>query len=166
MKKVNCRFPALLLFLLGMIVTSCSDSINTMLEEYNGNFTVVDTEYTAPCPGDADFEESKMLFEEYYVAYDDTLTLAAPKKCNVYKWTLTDPENDNRVVTPKLFRDGNSSTRTYSMYIEESGLKPGKTYRLLLAVYGEATQKWHYCATSIVVYKRYSATVTDKERSK
>ena len=51
MKKVNCRFPVML-FLLGMIFTGCSDSINTMLEEYNGNFTVETTEYKAPCPGD------------------------------------------------------------------------------------------------------------------
>lgn len=164
MKKVNCRFPALL-FLLGMIFTGCSDSINTMLEEYNGNFTVVDTEYTSPCPGDEDFDESRMLFEEYFVAYDDTLTLAAPKKCNAYIWTLTDPDNSNNVITPKLFSGSTTRTRTYSMYISESGLEYGKTYRLLLAAYGEATQKWHYCAASIVVYKRRNVTVTDEERS-
>ena len=78
MKKVNCRFPALLLFLLGMIFTSCSDSINTMLEEYNGNFTVVDTEYTAPCPGDEDFEEDSD-------SSSDTV--------NNLRWVLDDIEN-------------------------------------------------------------------------
>ena len=76
MKKVNCRFPALL-FLLGMIFTGCSDSINTMLEEYNGNFTVVDTEYTAPCPGDEDFDESKMLFDEYAIPFFKTAEIVA-----------------------------------------------------------------------------------------
>ena len=164
MKKVNCRFPVLL-FLLGMIFTGCSDSINTMLEEYNGNFTVVDTEYSAPCPGDPDFDESKMLFEEYYVASDETLTLAAPKKCNAYLWTMYDPDNSYNEVTPKLFKGGTNRTRTYSMYMEESGLEYGKTYKLLLAVYGEATQQWHYCAAAIVVYKRIDVKVKDSEKS-
>ena len=164
MKKVNCRFPVML-FLLGMIFTGCSDSINTMLEEYNGNFTVVDTEYAAPCPGDSDFDESKMLFEEYCVSYDDTLTLAAPKKCSAYKWTLTDPEQDYTVVKPTLFRNGTNTERIYSMYMKKSGLKCGKTYRLLLAVFGEQTHKWHYCASSIVVYEHLDAVVTDADRA-
>lgn len=163
MKKVNCRFPVLL-FLLGIIFTGCSDSINTMLEEYNGNFTVVDTEYTSPCPGDEDFDESKMLFEEYVVSYTDTLTLAAPKRCNSYRWHIYDPENGYQEITPKLFNGGTNTHRIYSMYIEESGLECGKTYRLLLAVYGESTRKWHYCASSIVVYKHLTPGLKDSER--
>ena len=163
MKRVNCRFPALL-FLLGMIFTGCSDSINTMLEEYNGNFTVLNTEYIEPCPGDEDFDESKMLFEEYCVSYDDTLTLAAPKKCSAYKWILTDPDNYYAEITPVYFNGGTNTERIYSMYIEKSGLKCGKTYRLLLAVFGEQTKKWHYCASSIVVYKHLDAVVTDADK--
>lgn len=164
MKKVNCRFP-LMLFLLGIIFTGCSDSINTMLEEYNGNFTVEITEYTAPCPGDTDFDEANMLFDEYIVASDDTLTLAAPKKCNIYKWILQDPASNNEEVTPVLFGGGSNNERIYSIYIGESGLKSGKTYRLLLAVYGEATKQWHYDVAAIVVYERISTKVTENDRS-
>ena len=93
-----------------------------------------------------DFDESKMLFEEYCVSYDDTLTLAAPKKCSAYKWILTDPDNYYAEITPVYFNGGTNTERIYSMYIEKSGLKCGKTYRLLLAVFGEQTKKWHYCA--------------------
>lgn len=164
MKKVNCRFPALF-FLLGMIFTGCSDSINTMLEEYNGNFTVVDTEYTAPCPGDADFEEEDMLFDEYIVGQDDTLTLAAPKKCNVYKWTLQDPASSNSEVVPILFHGGSNNERIYSIYMGNSGLKTGKTYRLLLAVYGEATKKWHYDVAAVVIYERINTEVKSADRT-
>ena len=163
MKKVNCRFPVML-FLLGMIFTGCSDSIDTMLEEYNGNFTVETTEYVSPCPGDSDFDESKMLFDEYIVAYTDTLTLAAPKKCNAYRWHLYDPDESYKEVNPALFNGGTNTQRIYSMYMEESGLKAGKTYRLLLAVYGEATQKWHYCVSSIIVYSRENTKVKDSDR--
>ena len=165
MKKVNCRFPALLLFLLGMIITSCSDSINTMLEEYNGNFTVETTEYKAPCPGDEDFDESRMLFDEYIVASDDTLTLAAPKKCNIYKWTLQDPASKNEEVKPVLFGGMSNTERIYSFYVDRSGLKTGKTYRLLLAVYGEATKQWHYDAAAVVVYERINTEVTKKDKT-
>ena len=164
MKKVNCRFPVML-FLLGIIFTGCSDSIDTMLEEYNGNFTVLNTEYTAPCPGDEDFIESKMLYEEYCVSYDDTLTLAAPKKCSAYKWTLTDPDNDYKEIIPVYFNGGTNTERVFSMYIENSGLECGHTYRLLLAVFGEQTKQWHYCASSIAVYKHLDAIVTDDDRS-
>lgn len=166
MKRVNCRFPALFMILLGIAFTSCSDSINNMLEEYNGNFTVVDTEYSPPCPGDPEFDESKMLFEEYCVSYDDTLTLAAPKKCSAYRWTLTDPEENNKEIIPKYFNGGSNTERVYSMYIERSGLECGKTYRLVLKVYGEQTKKWHYCASSVAVYKHLDAKITDDDRSK
>lgn len=154
MKKVNCRFPTLL-FLLGMIFTGCSDSINTMLEEYNDNFEKKVSWYSEPQPGDPDFNERNMLFDEYGVTSEDTLNLSAPGNCNEYTWTMEDPDEDYAVVTVNHYGVSNNKSKDYAVYIPTSGLKCGKTYRLHLWVRGKTDNKEYNDWAAIIIYKHY-----------
>lgn len=119
-----------------LLIAGCSNDINTMLDNYNENYTVVEAESTkAPVPGDANFDPSTMLQETYCVASDETVNLAAPYKCNSYKWVVTDPSENGKEVTV-LYFDGlyECTQRLFVTYIPESGLKAGNTYVITLTV--------------------------------
>lgn len=107
-----------------------------MLDDYNESYTIVESEKDkAPTPGDEDFDQTTMLNDVYCVSSDETVNLAAPLKCNSYKWIVTDPENNNAEVTV-LYFDGltECNSRLFVAYIPESGLQEGKTYVLTLTV--------------------------------
>lgn len=158
MKKL--RFVAITLFLL--LVIGCSNSIQTMLDDYNSNFSVTHAqeEDRPPSPGEADFVAANMLYAEYYIASDDTLNLSAPIKCNSYTWVVTNPEEivpEGGTATPipvEMFAGTNQNSREFITYIPDSGLEVGKTYRLTLTVVG-SDGKTYTDSAGLVIYKHY-----------
>lgn len=151
------------LTLLAFLVIGCSNSVQTMLEDYNSNFTVTH-EYTggwdSPSPGDEDFVASQMLYPTYYVSDDEALNLFAPTKCNSYSWVMTDPDElyDKAVGPTKLmvvtYNGTSTVSREFVIYIPdniEGGiLQTGKTYKLTLTVNGIYSD-----SAEIVIYKHY-----------
>ncbi|WP_294431575.1 hypothetical protein [uncultured Treponema sp.] len=143
-----------------------------MLGEYNGGFregyaSVADSKITTrPLePGDEGWNESMLLYEEYFLYDDAMLILATPKGCSNIAWTFYDPDNDfNRV--PVLIRTGTDSNGniTYfkgsiytgehlTLYVPESGLTGPKTYQLQLTIVKGGNTYTDNCG--IVVYQRY-----------
>lgn len=155
------RFVVIPLLLL--LVIGCENSVQTMLDDYNSNFTVTHAvdDGSAPVPGDPDFVAEDMLFTEYYIASDDTLNLCAPLKCNSYRWVVTDPdENVPEGSSPTeidvvMFEDRDKVSREFITYIPNSGLVAGKTYKLTLTVVGTADRKTYTDTAGLVVYKHY-----------
>ena len=119
------RFVVIPLLLL--LVIGCSNSVQTMLDDYNSNFTVTHAvdDGSQPSPGDANFVASDMLFPIYYVSSVDTLNLAAPYNCRSYSWVLTDPEEayDPDVgpteIDLVMFNNTDRVSRTFVTYIQE-----------------------------------------------
>lgn len=122
----------LILLLLVPLLAGCSNSVQTMLDDYNSRFTAIKTEVSLN-PGDEGFDESNMLFRWYYVASDDTLNLFGPYKCNSYNWIVTDPDT-NEEVNVNMFAGYTKYQREYVTYIPESGLEVPHTYKLTLQV--------------------------------
>lgn len=160
------RFVVISLLLL--LVIGCSNSVQTMLDDYNSNFTVTHAvdNGTQPSPGDANFVASDMLFPIYYVSSVDTLNLAAPYNCRSYSWVLTDPEEayDPDVgpteIDLVMFNNTDRVSRTFVTYIQESLekgiLEIGKTYKLTLTVTEKNEEAKSYTdIAAVVIYKNY-----------
>lgn len=78
----------------GIGISACSNSVNNMLTDYNGNFMTEqenqnreDDKNRIPKPGDPDFNQAMMLDEKYVVSDDSTLCLAAPPGA-YYRWRI------------------------------------------------------------------------------
>ena len=93
-KKLRIYFLCLILLLSGF--SSCVNSLDDLCDQYNENYkknTILEylsqmqseqakhEDETQKKPGDIDFNQDEMLFEEYFVYDDGTLNLAAPPDC-------------------------------------------------------------------------------------
>ena len=148
MKKPSA-FVLILSFLLLVLLPTCNNSVDDMLENYNGGFkkgyvTVGDndeSEYTLE-PDDSGYDQNRLLFEEYTVYDIGTLNLAAPQSCTNFNWFITDPDGDDSLEQLTVtYYDGTTSavksTREYVVYMPDSGLESEHTYKLTLTVTGK-----------------------------
>lgn len=146
----------ILIMILLLMCAGCKNSIDSMLDDYNSNFTIDTSIYeTTPSPGDEDFIESGMLLDTYCVGSNETINLAAPYKCDSYSWVVTDPLDANNEVTVKFF-DGSMicNSRLFVTYIPESGLKAGRTYKLTLTVTDKEGNAYKdFC--ELVIYQHF-----------
>ena len=136
-----------------MTVTSlfsvaCSNGIDTMVDNYNGGFTVAKTVIKAPSILDADFNASSMLDLRYSVSYDSTLCLSAPTDGIKYDWTATLVESAPGVEAEEKVTLG--SGQSLNIFIRNSGLSKWCVYRLKLTVTGEDLKTYTDTARLIV----------------
>ena len=164
---------ALCLMLLAVALSGCNHSIDDMVDSYNTQFTVgyasVSDSYsptTALKPNDEGWDESMLLYDEYFMYDDGMLILAAPDNCPSATWRFFDPDDEYSLVTVTL-RTGTDSNGnityfkgaiyagdTLTMYVPESGLTGPKTYQLQLSVISEGGNTYTD-SCGIVVYQRY-----------
>lgn len=180
--KKNLLYPILCLIIFSGLFSSCLNSIDDLYDQYNENFTknMLLEQYLSQkqteeeeiedkilTPNDEGFDESDMLFEEYYVYDDGTLNLAAPPDCYNYQWTVQDPVNGYKNVTIYKFWDGTMNVDVYTkrefiIYVPDSGLESGKTYQLTLTVEDKAGNKYSdVCGIIVynhVIYKKSDGT--------
>lgn len=161
MKKPSA-FVLILSFLLLVLLPACNNSVDDMLEDYNGGFkekyTILadkeDEKESSISPGEEGFDEIKMLREEYFVWEDSTLILAGPPRNVItYRWELFDPEQNFEQVAVNTI-DGTVLGQYFRIYLPQSKLKIEHTYKLTLII--KSTGGVEYSDTcSIVVYKHY-----------
>ena len=148
MKRASA-FVLSISFLVLLLASACSNSVDDMLEGYNGGFntgyvTVSNTDESEELlePGDEGFSQRKLLFDSYTVYDVGTLNIAAPSSCKSFSWILTDPsiKNGDNVVKVTFF-DGVSATerktKEYVVYMPDTKLEIGHTYYLTLTVIGK-----------------------------
>ena len=148
MKRASA-FVLIFSFLFLLLASGCNQSVDDMLDGYNGGFNVgyvtvgnTDESEVVLEPGDEGFSQSDLLFNQYTVYDIGTLNLSAPASCKSFSWILTDPtaEDDTAPVEVKFY-DGvttsNRRTQEYVVYLPESGLEIGHTYYLTLKVVGK-----------------------------
>ena len=172
MKKAFGAFVVSLM-LLAISVLGCNHSVDSMVESYNGQFSTgyasISDSYsptTVLKPDDEGWDESMLLYDEYFMYDDGMLILAAPDNCPSATWRFFDPDDEYSLVTVTL-RTGTDSNGnityfkgtiyagdTLTMYVPESGLTGPKTYQLQLSVISEGGNTYtDNCG--IVVYQRY-----------
>lgn len=137
-----------------LILAGCSNNVQTMLDDYNSSFAP-SYEFKEPCPGDVDFKAENMLMGEYYVSSDDTLNLFGPYNADSYEWICTDPDDESGTeVSVRLFKGYTKFQREYIVYIPNSGLKAGKTYKLTLTVTDKEGVKYTD-SCGLIIYQHY-----------
>lgn len=139
-----------------------------MLDGYNGGFnegyvTVSNndsTPYTLE-PDDSGYDQSNLLFD-YYTVFDiGTLNLSAPAGCLGYKWVVTDPsaEDDSEPLSITYIDKSTSSyraTKDFVVYIPESGMVAGHTYKITLQVTGKRRGIYTDSAQLFIVDFKYN----------
>lgn len=130
---------------LTLYVASCSHNYNTLIDEYNKAFQMLQSSRNVPQPGDPDFKERDMLLEKYAVSENATLNLAAPYNCSEYTWTINEVIQTNNIMNPiysekqvnnvQLSNGTTLNTREFVCYIPMSNLVVD-TYKLYLEVVG------------------------------
>ncbi len=143
------------------LFASCSDSIDSILSDYNSDFgTEVKLKNSTSdlSPGDEGFCEEDMLKAVYYVSTKETLNLFAPKNCASYKWNLLEVKTVETIysvwtvekaVSYNLSNGSSDTSRAFMLYVPDSGLEKG-TYKLTLTV-TDKEGKEYSDTTSIVV---------------
>ena len=131
-----------------LFFVACENGIDTMVDNYNGGFTVAKTVLKGPSILDADFNESSMLDLRYSVSYDSTLCLSAPSDGIKYEWTATLVESAPGVNAEETVTLG--SGQDLSIFIRNSGLAKWCVYRLKLTVTGEDLRTYTDTARLIV----------------
>ena len=152
-----------LLFVILMFLAlffSCSNSLDDMVDDYNGGFTKDNTETEEDSaeetlyPGDDGYDQTEMLFEQYFLASDETLNLFAPsskKSATEYSWTLTQPSDTSKGSNfAVLFQGTTYTSRRFVLYVPESTLEEG-TYKLVLTV--ETAGKSYTDSCAIIIYE-------------
>lgn len=72
------------------LCASCTNDIDSMIDDYNSQFTALEKNLDKPAPqvGDPDFVPSEMLRLYYNMNMDDYLTIVGPPGAVTYRWTV------------------------------------------------------------------------------
>ena len=161
MKRASA-FVLIFSFLFLLLASGCNQSVDDMLDGYNGGFNVGyttlskdESSTTVPSsPGEEGFVAADMLRDEYFVFMESTLILAGPPK-NVfsYWWSMYDPENNDAQVIVSTV-NGSTTEQYFTIYLPESGLVAPKTYKLTLRIKSTGGETYTD-SCSVVVYDRY-----------
>lgn len=172
--KKNLLINIFCLIILSSLFSSCINSIDDLYDQYNENFaqnTILEQlmsqqqaveadENEQKTPEDPDFDETEMLFDEYFVYNDGTLNLAAPPNCYNYKWTLRDPSAGYKEVEILKYWEGSGpDQRGFVIYIPDTGLE-SRTYQLSLTVYDKEGNRYDDVC-GIIIYDHYNYVSED-----
>ena len=136
--------------------TACKDNVNTMLDDYNAHYEPATNLELIKNPGDAGFDQTKMLDDLYAVSSEGNINLAAPYNCKTYSWffykTINKIQRDSGEsaidtelvdITDKLdfYPDCGKDKREFRVYVPNSQIESGVylgpgTYILRLIVIG------------------------------
>lgn len=147
--------------------SSCVNTIDTMVEDYNSNLTRKEDPLAEkppdPVPGDEEFNPDSMLQEKYLVAKNTTFCISAPKS-SYYLWQIY------RIIRTSIDVQGVNVTETYEEEIVMNGvvpvqnqmlnlymadlalLMPAGTYKLVLTV-KDSTGKEYKDVSALSIYE-------------
>lgn len=151
--KKHLLFCILSLSIICIVLSSCLNGMDSLMDNYNSNFAVssIKTDDSKQ-PGDEGFDETTMLRQNYFVYSDATLSLAAPYGCDKYEWTIVDFSTglELDVVT---YGNSSKTSRKFVTYVPDSPWVIGRTYKLTLTVKKEDVEYTDSC--EVVIYKHY-----------
>lgn len=146
--------------LLGLMFCGCTNSMDSVINSYNGKFQIetIDEQEQPPAPGDAGFNEKEMIpYEQYFVLSTETFQIVAPKNCYSYLWTVYLPhQKEEYMELVEVEHSGGTTkdSREFILHIPTCGLKEGESYVLNLTVEDKAGKKYRDSA-GLIIYKPY-----------
>ena len=127
----NFRYLAsVLVVLFAVFTTSCMNSIDQMLEDYNESFMKVQPDPKALEPGDLGYNPDNLLLPEYFVALNASLNIPSSDRGASFSWSLT-----------KLNKSSGLKTVVYKTMV--------KNFVLQVSDYPEI-QEGTYCLTLVL----------------
>jgi hypothetical protein len=128
---------------MSLTAASCSQTgVDSLIDDYNGNFTVVSAESTSPSPGDSGFDESTMLAADYLVSSSAWLSINGPAGAESYEWTAAEEGTAEKITL--------CSKQLLAVYMPETPLRAKSFYTLELTVTGRDGKKYADSASLIV----------------
>jgi len=144
--------------LLSLLFINCKTSVDTMISDYNQNFetpTSSKSDESSLLPGDMNFDQNQMLKNEYYIYEDASFVVSGPASCSSYEWIIIDVSDTNQTPIAVVTRPGSSLTsKNFAIYVPESGLETGHTYKLTLTVMSGGKAYKDSCG--LIIYKHYT----------
>ena len=137
-RRVFPLFSFLFLIFISLLF-SCNLTYDELLKEYNSNFTYNPPSSENPKIGDADFDESDMIYGAWYaVSVNNSFSIIAPeasKSCGQteYSWVLTRSKNNKQVLGPVKGRE-------FEVEFNSSTFQTGVSYTLTLTVTTESNK--------------------------
>lgn len=96
------KLLTLLLALLCTFFAACSNSVDDMVDEYNGNFTVKISERSLPNVNSSDFTQTELIPDETYILNMNTdFKIYAPLGGKSYTWKMEYKVDENTTVSLK-----------------------------------------------------------------
>ncbi len=130
--KLKKLLPHLAVLLAGALVLSgCANSVDSMMDDYNGQFCVESEKYVDNYTVDNVVAE-QMLRPYYAVNYLSTLCLLAPSGAAGYTWKVVVQENAAGEASGTTYLLGHS--RLLDVYLLKSSIKRWGSYKLILTV--------------------------------
>ena len=134
----------ILSLLLSSFFFSCTESIDSLTEDYNSAFDnttapsedIKNSESKFPNSesiNDVNFNSSNMLSGIYTIRYYTTLCLIAPYGAELYEWTVTPVSECANKEEPQSF--SLSKKQQLNLYVPNTALTVLKEYTLTLTVY-------------------------------
>lgn len=116
MKKsfIFCALTAI--FALCMTIFGCSNSVDDMVEEYNGNFKVKISEKALPNVNSSDFSQTELIpYETYIIETNCNLKIYAPAGGKTYAWKMECKTDKNQILS---FKNNSTEERAFEIYVE------------------------------------------------
>lgn len=102
MKKLLTLLFAFASAIFCLNVLSCSNSVDDMLDEYNGNFAVKIAEKSLPNVNSADFTQTELIPDETYILNTNCdFKIYAPLGGKSYTWKMEYKVDENTTVSVK-----------------------------------------------------------------
>lgn len=99
-------------------VSGCSESYDSMMDDYNKKFIPMSSIPEKILPGDENFDEATMLDSEYVVNEWETLNISGPEGCVSYTWYIKNKKDEIKYESDK---------KDFSFFFYENPVfKPGK----------------------------------------
>lgn len=128
---IDFLLTILLLFGVSVSITSCNNSMQTMLDDYNKHFLPAETDIDPILPGEEGFIESNMLFSQYTVCEDGSVNLSAPESSS-YKWVITN-KNKEPITNISFYNKSGYRNKDFRFYLPKNNIKVG-SYTISLTV--------------------------------
>lgn len=164
MKKNHPKYlrltGAVIFSLCALLLSNCTNNLDSMMTEYNKNFAVSPDSLL---PGDSGYDESKMLLDKYTLSLDSSFTVVAPKgdsyRWSIYKVDITETSVADGYIakeTEKTFVNlGGAGVNSQSLafYVPDISEIIEGTYELRLRVVARGRE--YKDAATLVVYKPF-----------
>ena len=126
------------------LLAGCSESYDSMLDNYNKKFIPMSSIPPAVKPGQVGFDQDGMLENIYIADVWSTLNIKGPEGCKSYLWSIENSKGEQKFT---------STEKNFSCFFYESVIfKPG-FWTLRLVVIGSDDQE--YSDTAILNIKSH-----------